>query len=129
MRPWGATTPALSLAASILAVCCLAGCGRPADPPVPPPPAEAAQAPAKPVDATLERVKARKRLRCGVSDDLPGFSERGLTGQWRGFDVDICRAVAAAVLGDARAVSFAPLSSRTRFAALSSGPEPDVRRG
>jgi general L-amino acid transport system substrate-binding protein len=109
------------LAASILAVWSLAGCGRPAKPPVVAPTADAAQAPAKPIDVTLERVKARKRLKCGVSDDLPGFSERSLTGQWRGFDVDMCRAVAAAVLGDARAVSFTPLSSRTRFAALASG--------
>lgn len=121
MRPWVSKTPALSLAASILAVWSLAGCGRTAKPPVGPSPADAAQAPAMPADATLEKVKARKRLRCGVSDDLPGFSERSLTGQWRGFDVDICRAVAAAVLGDARAVSFVALTSRTRFAALASG--------
>jgi general L-amino acid transport system substrate-binding protein len=77
--------------------------------------------PAAANSATLDRVKARKRLRCGVTDGLPGFAERALTGQWRGFDVDLCRAVAAAVLGDARSVSITGLSSRTRFAALQSG--------
>jgi general L-amino acid transport system substrate-binding protein len=112
----------MSSAALILAVWCLTGCGRPAK--APPPPAAdvgSGAAAAKPALATLERIKARRRLKCGVADDLPGFSERGLTGQWRGFDVDICRAVAAAVLGDARAVNFTGLSSRTRYAALASG--------
>ena len=55
-----------------------------------------------------------------MTDSLPGFAERGLTG-WRGFDVDLCRAVAAATLGDARAVSITGLSNKTRFAALESG--------
>ncbi|HUO21622.1 MAG TPA: amino acid ABC transporter substrate-binding protein [Caulobacteraceae bacterium] len=77
--------------------------------------------PAAAQGATLARVKARRRLRCGVSDDKPGFSQRNLTGQWRGFDVDMCRAVAAAVLGDSRAVTLVALTSRTRFAALQSG--------
>ena len=120
MRPWVSKTPALSLAASILVAWSLAGCGRSAGPATVAP-ATDAQTPVKPVDATLERIKTRKRLKCGVSDDLPGFSERSLTGQWRGFDVDMCRAVAAAVLGDARAVNFTALSSRTRYAALASG--------
>jgi len=75
---------------------------------------------APPASATLDRVKARKRLRCGVTDSLPGFAERGLTG-WRGFDVDLCRAVAAATLGDAHAVSITGLSNKTRFAALQTG--------
>jgi general L-amino acid transport system substrate-binding protein len=75
----------------------------------------------EPASPTLARVKARRRLKCGVSEDKPGFAQRGLGGQWRGFDVDMCRAVAAAVLGDARAVAFTPLTSRTRFAALQSG--------
>ena len=94
-------------------------CQRQADKsPAPPPPAEA-QAPS-PASATLDRVKARKRLKCGVTDGLQGFAERGLTG-WRGFDVDLCRAVAAAVLGDSHAVSITGLSNKTRFAALQSG--------
>jgi general L-amino acid transport system substrate-binding protein len=96
-----------------------AACQRQSDkPPAPPPPAEA-QAPS-PASATLDRVKARKRLKCGVTDGLQGFAERGLTG-WRGFDVDLCRAVAAAVLGDSHAVSITGLSNKTRFAALQSG--------
>jgi general L-amino acid transport system substrate-binding protein len=55
-----------------------------------------------------------------VTDGLPGFAERGLTG-WRGFDVDLCRAVAAATLGDSHAVSITGLSNKTRYAALQSG--------
>jgi general L-amino acid transport system substrate-binding protein len=108
--------------AVVAALCLLVGaCGR-AEPDAetasdlaalqPPPPA---------AGATLARVRIRHRLRCGVSEDKPGFAQRGLGGQWRGFDVDMCRAVAAAVLGDARAVVFTPLTSRTRFAALQSG--------
>jgi general L-amino acid transport system substrate-binding protein len=96
-----------------------AACHRRAEPPPAPPLAADAQAPS-PTGATLDRVHARKRLKCGVTDGLPGFAERGLTG-WRGFDVDICRAVAAAVLGDSHAVSITGLSNKTRFAALQSG--------
>jgi general L-amino acid transport system substrate-binding protein len=113
-----------AILACALAAMALAGCGRSSAPPsAPAPPVSEADAGpgARPPSATLERVKARKRLKCGVIDGLPGFSERNLTGQWRGFDVDICRAVAAAVLGDAHDVSITPLTSRTRFAALQSG--------
>jgi len=114
----GRRTLWLRLYAMSLTVAMLTACGRPA----PAPPADLAPiAVAKPVDVTLDKVRSRKRLKCGVTDALPGFSERGLTGQWRGFDVDICRAVAAAVLGDARAVSITSLNSRTRYAALQSG--------
>ena len=106
--------------ALMLTLALLAACKRPAPEPAAPSSA-AAEVQAPPAaSATLDKVKARKRLRCGVTDNLPGFSERTLTG-WRGFDVDLCRAVAAAVLGDARAVSITGLSSRTRFAALQSG--------
>jgi len=120
MRPRVRKAPAVSLAVILTLVAgALGACGRKA--PAPPPPADLVPAlGAKAPDATLDKVKARKRLKCGVSDGVPGFSERGLTG-WRGFDVDICRAVAAAVLGDARAVSITPLTSRTRYAALQSG--------
>ncbi len=131
MRPRVMRTPALTMAAVLLALGGMAACGRHAAKPAaaassapPAAPGQAEAVPAtglKPVDDTLEKVKARKRLRCGVTDATPGFSERGITGQWHGFDVDICRAVAAAVLGDARAVSIQPLTSRTRFAALQSG--------
>jgi general L-amino acid transport system substrate-binding protein len=101
-----------------LAVLGAAACQRQPAKPSPAPPAEA-QAPPAP-SATLDRVHARKRLKCGVTDNLPGFAERGLTG-WRGFDVDLCRAVAAATLGDSHAVSITGLSNKTRFAALESG--------
>jgi general L-amino acid transport system substrate-binding protein len=96
-----------------------ASCHRHAPTPPAPPPAVDAQA-APQASATLDRVRARHRLRCGVTDGLPGFAERGLTG-WRGFDVDLCRAVAAATLGDSHAVSITGLSNKTRYAALQSG--------
>ena len=68
----------------------------------------------------LDGVKARGQLRCGVSEGIPGFSERDADGHWRGLDVDFCRAVAAAVLGDMAKVEFMPLSSTARFPALQS---------
>jgi general L-amino acid transport system substrate-binding protein len=66
-------------------------------------------------------IKARGELRCGVSEGIAGFSERDQAGRWTGLDVDFCRAVAAAVLGDAKKVSFVPLKSSTRFPALKAG--------
>lgn len=74
------------------------------------------------VDAgtVLEGVKARGQLRCGVSEGIPGFSERDVDGRWRGFEVDFCRAVAAAVLGDPEKVEFVPLRASTRLPALQS---------
>ena len=68
--------------------------------------------------ATLERVKQRGTLECGVSEGLYGFSEKDAQGRWSGFDVDFCRAVAAAVLGDPAKVNFTPLSASQRFEAL-----------
>lgn len=70
---------------------------------------------------TIEDVRARGTLHCGVSEGLPGFSEADATGQWRGFDVDICRAIAAAVLGDPDAVAYVPQSTAGRFEALENG--------
>ena len=67
---------------------------------------------------TLDDVRARKQLICGVSEGLPGFSEKQGSGNWRGFDVDFCRAVAGAVLGDASKVEYRPLSAEKRFDAL-----------
>ena len=108
--------------AALLGLCLVLGaCGQ-SEQPLPPVSDQAAvQTSQAAVSATLARVRARHRLKCGVTDDKPGFSQRNLTGQWRGFDVDMCRAVAAAVLGDSRAVSITPVNSRTRFAALQSG--------
>jgi general L-amino acid transport system substrate-binding protein len=68
--------------------------------------------------ATLDDVMTAGELRCGVGDGLSGFSQRDSVGNWSGFDVDICRAVAAAVLGDSNAVEFVPLSAAARFTAL-----------
>ncbi|MDO8695587.1 MAG: amino acid ABC transporter substrate-binding protein [Pseudomonas sp.] len=66
----------------------------------------------------VNSIKARGELRCGVSEGSPGFSEQDVAGQWRGLDADFCRAVAAAVLGDAAKVAFVPLKASTRFPAL-----------
>lgn len=66
----------------------------------------------------LVGVKARGQLRCGVSDGVPGFSEQDAAGHWRGFDVDFCRAVAAAVLGDPDKAEPVPLVASARFPAL-----------
>ena len=70
---------------------------------------------------TLDAVKAKGFVQCGVSQGLPGFSNPDDQGNWTGLDVDFCRAMAAAVLGDAKAVKFTPLSAKVRFTALTSG--------
>lgn len=67
---------------------------------------------------TLDDVKQRGTLSCGVSTGLGGFSERDDKGQWSGFDVDFCRAVAAAIFNDPAKVSYVPLSADDRFEAL-----------
>ena len=71
--------------------------------------------------ATLEAVKARGELICGSNTGLTGFGAPDANGNWAGFDVDLCRAVAAAVLGDATKVKFVPTTGETRFTALQSG--------
>lgn len=71
--------------------------------------------------ATLDDVRKRGTLNCGVSQGLPGFSDRDAKGVWNGFDVDFCKAVAAAVLGDASKVNYVPLSASERFEALRAG--------
>ncbi len=71
--------------------------------------------------ATLDDVKSRGKLNCGVSTGLTGFSAPDANGEWQGFDVAVCRAVAAAVLGDGNAVEFVPTTPKTRFTALASG--------
>lgn len=73
------------------------------------------------VAGTLEDVRAKGKLICGVSEGLPGFSERSKSGAWRGFDVDFCKAVAAAALGRDAKVDYVPLSAEARFDALKSG--------
>ncbi len=71
--------------------------------------------------ATLDDVKAKGFVQCGVSQGLPGFSNQNDAGEWSGIDVAVCRAVAAAIFGDAQATRFTPLSAKERFTALSSG--------
>ncbi len=71
--------------------------------------------------ATLDDVKARGKLNCGVTTGLVGFAAPDANGEWDGFDVGVCRAVAAAVLGDPAAVEFVPTTGKTRFTALASG--------
>jgi general L-amino acid transport system substrate-binding protein len=70
---------------------------------------------------TLQQVQDRGQLVCGVNGSVPGFSFSDEEGNWSGFDVDYCKAVAAAVLGDAEAVEFRPLTADERFTALQSG--------
>jgi general L-amino acid transport system substrate-binding protein len=70
---------------------------------------------------TLKRVIDRGALICGVSQGLPGFSNPDDKGNWTGFDVDFCRAMAAAIFNDASKVKFSPLSAKDRFTALQSG--------
>ena len=71
--------------------------------------------------ATLDSVKSKGFVQCGVSQGLPGFSNSDDSGKWTGIDVDVCRAVAAAVFGDSSKVKFTPLSAKQRFTALASG--------
>ena len=74
---------------------------------------------------TLDAIKARGQIVCGVNTGLAGFSAADSSGKWTGLDVDICRAVAAATLGDPEKVKYVPLNAQQRFTALQSG-EVDV---
>jgi general L-amino acid transport system substrate-binding protein len=71
--------------------------------------------------ATLDDVKARGHVNCGVTTGLTGFAAPDANGVWDGFDVGVCRAVAAAIFGDATKVEFVPTTGQTRFTALASG--------
>lgn len=93
-------------------------------------PAQAVTADAPPTPAakekigksgTLAAIKARGSLRCGSSAALEGFGQVDAKGHWSGFDVDFCRAIAAAVFGDASKVEFVPLTTTERFKALETG--------
>jgi general L-amino acid transport system substrate-binding protein len=80
---------------------------------LPSPPAQAGK--------TLDAIRSRGVLRCGVSEGIPGFSFQDASGRWRGMDVDFCRAVAAATLGSADKVRFVPLKASARYPALRGG--------
>ena len=71
--------------------------------------------------STLDNVRAKGFVQCGVNTGLAGFSLPDSKGVWRGIDVDLCRAVAAAVFGDANKVRYTPLTSQQRFTAIQSG--------
>lgn len=71
--------------------------------------------------ATLDEVKERGSLRCGVNVGLSGFSSPDQDGTWQGLDVETCRGIAAAIFDDPQAVSFTPLTAKERFTALQSG--------
>ena len=114
------------LAAAGLAILTLSACNggsKPAATPTPVVKDTAAQAmrfkstPSK----VLTAVKKRGYVSCGVNPGLPGFAYPDFRGVWRGFDVDFCRAVAAAVFGDAAKVRFVPISGEDRFSALQRG--------
>ena len=80
------------------------------------------QVPAAPVAADLlDAVTDRGELNCGVNETIPGFGYKDSSGRFLGFDVDLCRAVAAAILGDAEAVKFEALTAAARFEAVNSG--------
>lgn len=70
---------------------------------------------------TLDAIKQRGQIQCGVATGVAGFAAPDSQGRWSGLDVDTCRALAAAVLGDPEKVNFVPLSSPQRFAALQAG--------
>ena len=73
------------------------------------------------VPHTLEVVRSRGYVRCGASKEAPGFSTPDAAGRWRGLDVDTCRAIAVAVLGDREKVRFVPLTGQQRLTALQTG--------
>jgi general L-amino acid transport system substrate-binding protein len=78
-------------------------------------------APAHAASKTVDAIKARGQLVCGVNTGLAGFSQADSSGNWSGLDVDYCKAVAAAVLSDANKVKYVPLNAQQRFTALQSG--------
>jgi general L-amino acid transport system substrate-binding protein len=85
-------------------------------------PSDAATNPVTPERGrTLAAIKARGTVRCGASAALEGFGEIDAQGKWSGFDIDFCRAIAAAIFGDASRVEFVPLTAAERFEAIASG--------
>jgi general L-amino acid transport system substrate-binding protein len=80
-----------------------------------------AAAPAFAQQSTLDAVRSKGFVQCGVNTGLAGFSQPDSKGVWKGIDVDMCRAVAAAVFGDSNKVRYTPLTAQQRFTALQSG--------
>lgn len=106
---------------AVLAALVLTACGQRK----PAPESKPAEAPlaikSAATSKTLKAVQARGELRCGVNPALPGFAFQDNSGRWRGFNVDFCRALAAAVLGKPDQVTFVPLGNEERITALRSG--------
>ena len=107
----------------VLSALVLAACGQRTATPEPQPAETTAPLVVKPAapSKTLKAVKARGALRCGVNPELPGFAFQDNGGRWRGFNVDFCRALAAAVLGKPDKVTFVPLGNEERITALRTG--------
>jgi len=107
----------------LLSVLALAACGQRKAAPEAQPTETAAPLTIKPAapSKTLKAIKARGELRCGVNPELPGFAFQDNGGRWRGFNVDFCRALAAAVLGKPDKVTFVPLGNEERITALRTG--------
>ncbi len=111
----------------------LTACSKPSEPPANPNTPPSSQQPQNPAPTTptasgksrLDVVRDRGQLVCGGNKNLPGFGYLSTDGKWSGFDLDFCRALAAAVLGDANKVEFKHLDAGPRFTALQSG-EVDV---
>jgi general L-amino acid transport system substrate-binding protein len=80
-----------------------------------------APAPAAGAASTMDAIRARGTLICGVNTGLAGFAQPDSQGVWRGFDVDYCRAVAIALFNDANRVRYVPTTAQNRFTALQSG--------
>ncbi|MEI6428529.1 MAG: transporter substrate-binding domain-containing protein [Pseudanabaena sp. ELA607] len=108
---------------ALLAMGALALVGCQTNPPaaVTPTPKPTASPTTKTTEGTLERVKNRNKLICGVNGRLPGFSLVTDKGEWSGLDVDYCRAIAGAVLGDANAIELRSILPKDRFLVLQSG--------
>jgi general L-amino acid transport system substrate-binding protein len=83
--------------------------------------AQAPAAPAAPSSNTLDTIRSRGTLSCGVNTGLAGFAQPDSRGVWTGFDVDYCKALAVAILNDASKVRYVPLTAQSRFTALQSG--------
>jgi len=81
----------------------------------------AAAPPAQGAQSTLDAVRSKGHVQCGVNTGLAGFSQPDSKGVWGGIDVDVCRAIAAAIFGDPNRVRYTPLTAQQRFTALQSG--------
>lgn len=124
MRRWRDEAGRAAVLAAALALT-TGACHRPAEPEAPETREPSAHAPVALPEAkespTLAAIRQRGRLNCGVHEGLVGFAYTDNRGAWRGFDVDFCRATAAAIFGDPDAVRFVPLTTEQRFEALRAG--------